>query len=157
MLVFNTPFFRDEQKESYGMIPKDTPILFSISVAEPAPSVAATFRVEPEPIFFVSRSWEPEPPSKGGSGYTFQVNIKEKPFKSSKWQILVYGTGAVWSRLFCLEPEATQSGRSRSRLRDLGFPEPLKKVPAPQHWTKVFTKYEMFFGGILFWKGKLHY
>ena len=36
---------------------------------------------------------------------------------------------------FCLEPEPTQVGRSRSRLRDLGDPEPEppKKVAAPQH------------------------
>ena len=33
---------------------------------------------------------------------------------------------------FCLEP--TQFGRSRSRLRDLRLPEPLKIVSAPQHW-----------------------
>ena len=39
---------------------------------------------------------------------------------------------------FCLEPEPTQVGRSRSRLRDLGNqePEPPKKVAAPQHWYK---------------------
>ena len=37
---------------------------------------------------------------------------------------------------FTLEPEPTQVGRSRSRLRDLGHlePEPPKKVAAPQHW-----------------------
>ena len=44
---------------------------------------------------------------------------------------------SVWSRsrLFCLEPEPTQVGRSRSRLRDLSNqePEPPKKVAAPQH------------------------
>ena len=36
---------------------------------------------------------------------------------------------------FCLEPEPTQVGWSRSRLRDLGHqePEPPKKVAAPQH------------------------
>ena len=36
---------------------------------------------------------------------------------------------------FCLEPEPTQVGRSRSWLRDLGYqePEPPKKVAAPQH------------------------
>ena len=36
---------------------------------------------------------------------------------------------------FCLEPEPTQVGRSRSRLRDLGHqePEPPKKVAALQH------------------------
>ena len=33
--------------------------------------------------------------------------------------------------LFCLEPEPTQFGRSRSRLRDIRLPEPPKKVPAP--------------------------
>ena len=36
--------------------------------------------------------------------------------------MLVFGAGAAWSRLFCLEPEPTQFGRSR--LRDLGLPEP---------------------------------
>ena len=38
---------------------------------------------------------------------------------------------------FCLEPEPTQEGRSRIRLRDLGHPgpEPPKKVAAPQHWN----------------------
>ena len=45
---------------------------------------------------------------------------------------------------FTLEPELTQVGRSRSRLRDLGDlepePEPPKKVAAPQHW-KVGTYY----------------
>ena len=45
---------------------------------------------------------------------------------------------------FCLEPEPTQVGRSRSRLRDLGHlePEPPKKVVAPQHCnfsSLVFT------------------
>ena len=35
--------------------------------------------------------------------------------------MLVYGTGAAF---FSLEPEPTQSGRSRSRLQDLGLPEP---------------------------------
>ena len=48
--------------------------------------------------------------------------------------MLVYGAGAA---SFCLEPEPTQVGRSRSwsRLRDLGHqePEPPKKVVAPQH------------------------
>ena len=36
---------------------------------------------------------------------------------------------------FCLEPELTQVGWSRSRLWDLGIqePEPPKKVAAPQH------------------------
>ncbi len=47
---------------------------------------------------------------------------------------LVYGAGAAF---FCLEPEPepTQVGRSRSRLRDLSDlePEPPKKVAAPQH------------------------
>ena len=40
---------------------------------------------------------------------------------------------------FCLEPEPTQVGRSRSRLRDLGHqePEPPKKVAAPQHCFRV--------------------
>ena len=34
------------------------------SVAEPEPPGAATLRAEPEPIFFLGRSWElePEPP-----------------------------------------------------------------------------------------------
>ena len=39
---------------------------------------------------------------------------------------------------FCLEPEPTQVGRSRSQLQDLGHLEPEleppKKVAAPQHW-----------------------
>ena len=37
--------------------------------------------------------------------------------------------------IFCLEPELTQVGRSRSRFRDLDHPEPEppKKVAAPQH------------------------
>ena len=42
---------------------------------------------------------------------------------------------------FCLEPEPTQVGRSRSQLRDLGHLEPdpylPKKVAVPQHW-RVF-------------------
>ena len=44
----------------------------------------------------------------------------------------MYGAGAAY---FCLEPEPTQVGRSRIRLRDLGHPEPEapKKVAAPQH------------------------
>ena len=50
-------------------------------------------------------------------------------------KMLVYGAGAAF---FCLEPEPTQVGRSRSRLRDLGDLEPEleppKKVAAPQHW-----------------------
>ena len=52
---------------------------------------------------------------------------------------------------FCLEPEPTQVGRSRSRLRDLGHLEPEleppKKVAAPQHrflglfisWIRIQT------------------
>ena len=46
--------------------------------------------------------------------------------------MLVYGAGAAF---FCLEPEPTQFGRSRSRLRDLELPEPEppKKVADPQH------------------------
>ena len=38
---------------------------------------------------------------------------------------------------FCQEPEPTQFGLSRSRLHDLGLPEPKppKKVAAPQHWS----------------------
>ena len=41
--------------------------------------------------------------------------------------------------IFCLEPEPTQFGRSRSRLQDLGLPEPEppKKVAAPQHWFYI--------------------
>ena len=34
---------------------------------------------------------------------------------------------------FCLEPEPTQVGRSWSRPRNLGHPEPPKKVASPQH------------------------
>ena len=43
------------------------------------------------------------------------------------------GAGAAF---FCLEPEPTQFGRSRSQLWDLGHPEtePHKKVAAPRHW-----------------------
>ena len=41
---------------------------------------------------------------------------------------------------FCLEAEPTQVGRSRSRLWDLGHPEPPKKVAAPQHWELVVSK-----------------
>ena len=41
---------------------------------------------------------------------------------------------------FCLEPEPTQVGRSRSQFRDLGHQEPEleppKKVAAPQHWAR---------------------
>ena len=57
--------------------------------------------------------------------------INNELFKSWKWQILVYGAGAAWSRLFYLEPELTQFGRNRSRLRDLRLPEPEppKKCP----------------------------
>ena len=50
---------------------------------------------------------------------------------------------------FSLEPEPTQEGRSRSRLRDLGHqepelePEPPKKVAAPQHWKKGHRKTTM--------------
>ena len=42
----------------------------------------------------------------------------------------------VWSRLFLLEPEPTQFGRSRNRLRDLGLPEleQPKIVADAQHW-----------------------
>ena len=57
--------------------------------------------------------------------------------------MLVYGAGAAWSLIFCLEPEPepTQFGRSRSRLRGLGLPEqePPKKVVAPQHWLIQHT------------------
>ena len=40
---------------------------------------------------------------------------------------------------FCLEPEPTKLGRSRSRLRELSLPEPPKKVAASQHWC-VFCR-----------------
>ena len=51
---------------------------------------------------------------------------------------------SAWSRgrleppFFCLEPEPTQFSRVRSRLRDLGLPEPEppEKVAAPQHCLK---------------------
>ena len=47
----------------------------------------------------------------------------------------MYGTGAG-TAFFCLEPEPALFGRSRSRLREFGHPEPEqpKKVAAPQHW-----------------------
>ena len=59
--------------------------------------------------------------------------------------MLVYGAraGAAWSRLFLpgAELEPTQFGWSRSRLWDLGLPEPepLEKVAAPQHWLQYRT------------------
>ena len=48
-------------------------------------------------------------------------------FLRAQNESLVYGAGAAWSCLFCLEPE--------SALRDLGHPEPEppKKVAASQH------------------------
>ena len=55
-------------------------------------------------------------------------------------------TVSVWSqsRLFLprARPEPTQFVRSRSRLRDLGLPEPEppKKVAAPQHWRRKISK-----------------
>ena len=66
-------------------------------------------------------------------------NINIELFHGLKWQILLSGAGAdVGAALFCLETEPTQFGRSRSRLRDLGLPEPVpeppKTVAAPQHW-----------------------
>ena len=42
-----------------------------------------------------------------------------------------------WCRLFCLESEPTQFGRSRSRLRDLWLPEP----PATLAITEYHKKY----------------
>ena len=57
----------------------------------------------------------------------------------------MYGAGAAF---FCLEPEPTQVGRSRSRLRDLGHqelePEPPKKVAAPQHCINQVVLCKMF-------------
>ena len=54
--------------------------------------------------------------------------------RAQKEKSLVYRAGAAFFRL---EPEPTQFGwsQSRSRLRDLGRPEPEppKKVAAPQH------------------------
>ena len=117
---------------------------------------AAFFCQEPEPTQFGrSRSRlrdlglpEPEPPKKvaapqhstkhdlkaiyNGKCDPKKTCINNSLFKSSKWKMLVYGAGAAF---FCLEPEPTQFGRSRSRLRDLGLPEPgpPKKVAAPQH------------------------
>ena len=35
---------------------------------------------------------------------------------------------------FCLQPEPELTQVGRSRLRELGHPEPPKKVAAPQHW-----------------------
>ena len=56
--------------------------------------------------------------------------------------VYVWRAGAAF---FCLEPESTHFGRSRSRLRDLGHPEPPQKVAAPQHWilyrTRQITKF----------------
>ena len=55
---------------------------------------------------------------------------------------------------FCLEPEPTQIGQSRSRLLDLGLPEPPNKVAAPQHYLTphppfwISTKTSMFESGI---------
>ena len=37
-----------------------------------------------------------------------KICINNSLFKSSKLKMLVYGAGAAWSRLFCLEPEPTQ-------------------------------------------------
>ena len=60
------------------------------------------------------------------------------------------GAGAAWSAFFCLEPEPTQIGQSRSRLLDLGLPEPPNKVAAPQHYLTphppfwISTKTSMF-------------
>ena len=44
--------------------------------------------------------------------------------------MLGYGAGAAF---FCLEPELTQFGQSRSWLQDLDFRSRSKKVAAPQH------------------------
>ena len=53
----------------------------------------------------------------------------------------MYEAGAAFFTLEP-EPELTQVGRSRSRLRDLGHlePEPPKKVAAPQHWLRTYTR-----------------
>ena len=51
-----------------------------------------------------------------------------------------------------MEPEPTQFSQSRSRLRDLGLPEPEppKKVAALQHWLPVPNIFkndkQLFFG-----------
>ena len=88
------------------------------SIAEPEPPGATTFRVEPEPIYYLAGA---------GSGCIFLASKKGKPcvvtkqdpkavyngkcdpkktciknslIKKSKWKMLVYGAGAAWSRLF---------------------------------------------------------
>ena len=75
---------------------------------------------EPEPFFCWSEA-------RAGVGAAFFKAQNDK---------LYCGAGADWSRLFCLDPEPTQVGRSRNRLRDIGLtePRPPKKVAAPQHW-----------------------
>ena len=67
--------------------------------------------------------------------------------------MFVCGAGAAWSPLFCLEPEPNQVGQNRSRLRDLGLPEPEppKKVVAPQHCAK-YTNF-LLFDSVFFEKG----
>ena len=87
------------------------------SVAEPEPSGAATFRVEPEPIF----GWS-EPAKKeilvivtkhalraiyNGNCDPKKTCINNSLFKSSKRKMLLYGAGAAWSHFFCLETEPT--------------------------------------------------
>ena len=64
----------------------------------------------------------------------------------------MYGAGAG-AALFCLESEPTQFGRSRSRLRDFGLPnpEPPQKVATPQHCPEIpyFIPYFFAFNGCI--------
>ena len=50
--------------------------------------------------------------------YLINTLITGTVLRVQSYKILVYGAGAAWIRLFCLEPEPTQFGRSR--LRYLG-------------------------------------
>ena len=124
----------------------------TVSVAEPEPPLSGWSRSRfvcwPEPPFkaaLAASFWQAKKKSLvvvtkhdlkaiyNGKCYPKKTCINNSLFKSSKLKILVHGAGAAaaWSRLFF--------ARSRShpklvRLRDLGLPEPPKKVAAPQHW-----------------------
>ena len=57
-------------------------------------------------------------------------------------KMLVYGAGAAWSRLFCLDLEPTLF--VRSRLRDLGLPEPEPKSGGSATLMQMMTFHVIF-------------
>ena len=124
----------------------------NVAEPEPEPPGAATFRVVPEPIFLLagvesrSRLFEGAPAPATSiwqakkESLVIQKRLNNSLLRAQNEKCYCMEQEPPF---FCLEPEPTQFGRSR--LRDLGLPEPEppKKVAAPQHclWLSNLRQY----------------